>query len=254
MANNHEWSSKLLEKSLSTKFKEFIEMPSEIDSVPKYFRMLENRILLPPQLLRQANCKKSQEQNDKFAKISRRNHLLLKLIESKDFSFKKNPILSRKRNIHNITLISELFGESKIKYMPYEIITNICGFLIDKPDEFIRIPKIDARGLSKFNSQCYNIIFGNLLNLGYISQEIYYHLSEFTRYEKDRRFTIPHPAKNSIDFLYKYQINVFDISEKPPYIPMEKYFESNDDNRLIQDKEDLKEADLILEGISFKVF
>ena len=254
MDNNYEWSSIFLKTYLSKYFSDFIDIPNDLNTVPKYFKSLEEKILLPPSLMRQVNCKKKQDLINRYSKTSRENRLMLKLIESSDFSFKKNPILSRKKNMRNIISISILFGDSKLKHIPSEIITKVGEYLIEKPYEFKKVPKIDFTGFSKYNSQSHNIVFGKLLELGFISHEVFYHLKEYSKYSRDRQFTIPHPAKNSFDFLYDNSINVYDCQIIPPYIPMKKYFESNDDNRLIQDKEDLKEADLILEGISFKVF
>ena len=246
MTVDNKLSSIVIKRLLCKNFKDSIDIPDDLNTVPKYFRKLENNILKPPQYFE--NCLKDK----KLADISRKNQLLLNLIVSEDFSFKKNPVLSRKRNIKNIISISILFGNKNIKCLPIEIISKISGFLINKPDKFKKIPQVINS--SGFNSQCFNIIFGNLLNLGYISQDIFYHLTEISKYSRERNFTIPHPAKNSIDYLYNHGINVYDSTDKPPYIPMEKYFESKDDNRLIQDKEELKDGMSILNEISLKVF
>ena len=248
-----------LQLYLSKKFKKNITLPDDIPSTSfEYIRFMENRINLPPRLIRSYNDNERNHLSEKITSIVCRSILLLKIIESPSFFLESNPIIIKRKNLRE--LMNVVFVFSKIDNMSSKspiYAYLVSQYLVKDIPEIPKIPQVNGYKFYRNTSKQTALIqvLGYLFHLGFISKTMCRHILEFERLGRDRYDFVPHPAERNLEYFRKFGMCPYAIpSDTTLFSFLKNYFDHEDPERQINDAVELAHGPEIVKEISCRVF
>lgn len=246
-----------LQSYLSKRFRKKIILPDGIPTTScEYNRLIESRLIFPPQLMRVTNDPEKQRRTEEMMSLSIISSSLLKIIESPDFSFEQNPVIVKKKNIRELMNVVLVFSKLDIWSKRSSIYAYLVSqFLVKDLPEVPEFPRINAYTFNRNTKTALVQVLDQLLHLGYISKNMSEHLVEYERLSRNRYDFIPHPAQRHLEYFAQYGINPYRMLDSASLsIFLENYFQHEDPERKINDPEQLAYGPEIVKGISGRVF
>jgi hypothetical protein len=248
-----------LQSYLAKRFMKNITLPDDIPTTSiEYIRFMENKIILPPRLIRSYNDIERQNQTEKLMSIVSRSILLLNIIESPTFSMESNPIIVKKRNLNELMNVVLIFSKIDIMTTKCPIYaTLVSQYLVKDMPEIPENPQVNAYKFYRNTSIKTAMIqvLDYLLYLGFISKTMCEHIIEFERLARDRYEFVPHPAERNIEYFRKFGMCTYATpSDATLFSFLKNYFDHEDPERQINDPVELAHGAEIVKEVSCRVF